>query len=147
MELVELSSAPLPDSRFEVPAEYQSATTEELIGLLFPAPKLTAPNGAPPLPPGVVRVGNGVSAPAVIFKEDPSYTEEARAARIQGSVVLNVVVGTDGRAQQVSVLRSLDPGLDQKAVETIGTWRFRPGMKDGQPVAVMAQIEVSFRLM
>ena len=94
-----------------------------------------------------MRVGNGVTPPMVISKTEPGYTEEARAAKIQGSVVLSVVVGADGRAQQVSVLRSLDPGLDQKAVETVGTWKFRPGMKDGQPVAVQAQIEVSFRLM
>ncbi|HEY1496271.1 MAG TPA: energy transducer TonB [Candidatus Solibacter sp.] len=155
MELAEFSGAPLPDSRFEVPVDYQSAPVEELIGQLFPAPKLPVPSGAPkaarvpppPLPPGVVRVGNGVTAPSVIYKVDPSYTEEARAAKVQGTVVLNVVVGADGSAQQVSVLRSLDPGLDQKAVETVGTWKFRPGMKDGQPVAVMAQIEVNFRLM
>ena len=156
MELAEFSSAPLPDSRFEVPADYQSAPVEELIGQLFPAPKLPAPNGTPkaaapipppPLPPGVMRIGNGVTPPSVIYRANPSYTEEARAAKIQGTVVLNVVVGPDGSAQQVSVLRSLDPGLDQKAVEMVGTWKFRPGMKDGQPVAVMAQIEVSFRLM
>ena len=156
MELAELSSAPLADSLFEVPADYQSAPVEDVIGQLFPAPKLPVASGAPraaapaplpPLPAGVVRVGKGVSAPVLIFKTEPSYTEEARAARIQGAVVLNVVVGADGSAQQVSVLRSLDPGLDQKAVETVGTWKFRPGMKDGQPVAVQAQIEVNFRLM
>jgi TonB family protein len=157
MELAALSNAPLADSRFEVPADYQSAPVEDLIGQLLPAPKLPVPSGTPraagppppppPLPPGVVRVGKGVTPPSVIYKVDPSYTEEARTAKIQGSVVLNVVVGADGSAQQVSVLRSLDPGLDQKAVETVSTWKFRPGMKDGQPVAVQAQIEVSFRLM
>jgi TonB family protein len=153
MELAEISSASLPDSRFEVPAGYQSATVEELIGQLFPAPKLPVPSGTPraaapvPLPPGVVRIGNGVAPPALISKTEPSYTEEARAAKIQGTVVLNVVVGADGSAQQMSVLRSLDPGLDQKAMETVGTWKFRPGMKDGQPVAVQATIEVNFRLM
>jgi TonB family protein len=157
LELTELSSGPVADSRFDVPADYQSAPMEQLIAVLFPAPKLPVATGAPkaaataapppPLPPGVLRVGNGVTPPAVIFKTEPSYTEEARAAKVQGSVVLNVVVGPDGRAQQVSVLRSLDPGLDQKAVETVGTWKFKPGMKDGQPVAVQAQIEINFRLM
>jgi TonB family protein len=83
----------------------------------------------------------------VLAKNEPSYTEEARAAKIQGAVVLNVVVGEDGSPRQVSVLRSLDPGLDQKAVETVSSWKFRPGMKDGKPVAVQAQIEVNFRLM
>jgi TonB family protein len=88
-----------------------------------------------------------VAAPVLIYRREPSYTEEARAAKIQGSVLLRVVVGTDGVPRQVQVLRSLDPGLDQKAVETVGTWKFKPGTKDGQPVPVMAQIEVSFRLM
>ena len=79
MELAELSSAPLPDSRFEVPADYQSAPMEELIGHIVPlaqaAGSLRHSEGGeflratqPPLPPGVVRVGNGVTAPLVIYK-------------------------------------------------------------------------------
>jgi TonB family protein len=156
MELTELSSADVPAARFDVPAGYQEAPMEELIGTMFPTPKLPSAAGnpkaatparMPPLPPGVMRVGNGVSAPVVLAKNEPSYTEEARAAKIQGAVVLNVVVGEDGSPRQVSVLRSLDPGLDQKAVETVSSWKFRPGMKDGKPVAVQAQIEVNFRLM
>jgi TonB family protein len=162
MELAELSSAPLPDSRFDVPANYQSALMEDLIATLFPMPTPAAPRAGEtqaqipagerprivePLPPGVYRVGNGVTPPAVLEKTEPTYTPEARAAKISGSVLLGVVVGTDGKAQQMKVLRSLDPGLDQKAMETVGNWTFKPGMKDGKPVMVQAQIEVNFRLM
>jgi TonB family protein len=164
MELTELSSAPLPDSRFEVPAEYQSAPMEELIAALFPSPKVTTsgpgtegqarePGRAAPLPrtgpppPGVFRVGGGVTPPHLLSKTEPSYTEEARAARIQGTVLVYVVVGPDGVPQRMRVLRSLDPGLDQKAMEAVGTWKFAPGMKDGKPVSVEAQIEVNFRLL
>ena len=163
MELSELSAAPIPDSRFEVPAGYQTAAMEDLLGTFFPAPqplpqggrKAEIPGGetrqiqvAPPPPgPGVFRVGGGVSAPQVLERIEPSYTEEARAAKIQGSVLLYVVVHPDGTAGQIRVLRSLDPGLDQKAVEAVSTWTFKPGMKDGHPVAVQAQIEVNFRLL
>jgi TonB family protein len=167
MELTELSAAPIPDARFEVPAGYQTAAMEDLLGAFFPAAQhaaQAAPQGgpkadirsgergliqaAPPAaPPGVFRVGGGVSAPQVLTRLEPSYTEEARAARIQGSVLLYVVVHPDGTAGQIRVLRSLDPGLDRKAVEAVSTWKFKPGMKDGKPVAVQAQIEVNFRLM
>ena len=104
MELAELSSAPVPDSRFEVPAGYQTAAMEDLLSALFPAVQATAPQAVPvrippaaPAPgPGVWRVGNGVSAPHVLDSRQPSYTEEARAAKIQGSVLLSVVVRPDG---------------------------------------------------
>lgn len=164
IELAELSSAPVPDSRFEVPADYQSATMEDLIALMLPPSKATPaplpgtggqiraatpmPLTPPPLPPGVERIGRGVTAPKVIAKTEPSYTDEARAAKVQGTVVLNVIVGPDGVPQQVTVLRSLEPSLDRNAIETVrNTWRFEPAMKDGKPVAVQAQLEVSFRLM
>ncbi len=116
MELAELSSTPLPDSRFEVPADYQSAPMEEMLGVLFPSPKLPVPSGTPraansagPQPTIVApyKVGNGVTAPVVIFQTQPGYTEEARAAKIQGTVLLSLVVAPDGVPQQIKVLRSL----------------------------------------
>ena len=162
MDLAELSAAPVPESRFAVPAGYQTAAMEDLLSPLFPAvqvpvggPKVEIPRGGnlgappvvPPPGPGVYRVGGGVTAPQILERHEPSYTEEARAARIQGTVLLSVVVQPDGTAGQIKVLRSLDVGLDQKAVETVGTWKFKPGMKDGQPVSVQATIEVNFRLL
>jgi TonB family protein len=114
-----------------------------------PASALSAParSSPVPLPPGVNRVGNGVTAPALISKVEPAYTQEARAAKINGTVVLYVEVAVDGVAQNIRVLRKLDPGLDQKAIEAVSKWRFRPGMKDGEPVTVAAQVEVNFRLL
>ena len=157
MELAELSAAPVEDARFEVPAGYQTAAMEDLLGALFPAAQSAAeiPGvGRVPIQPslpapgsGVHRVGNGVSAPQILERLEPSYTEEARAAKIQGSVLFYVVVGPDGTAGQIRVLRSLDVGLDQRAVQAVGKWKFQPGMKDGQPVSVQATIEVNFRLM
>jgi TonB family protein len=89
----------------------------------------------------------GINPPRLISKVEPEYTEEARAARYQGTVVLSVVIGTDGLAHNATVARSLGLGLDQKAVEAVSQWQFKPGVKDGAPVAVAATIEVNFRLL
>ncbi len=94
----------------------------------------------------VYRVGNGVMPPRVQFKVDPDYAEAARAARLQGTVLLRLVVSDRGTAENIQVYKSLGDGLDEKAVEAIRKWRFVPGTKDGQAVAVMASIEVNFRL-
>jgi TonB family protein len=96
---------------------------------------------------GVFHAGGGVSAPAVIVKVDPEYSEEARKAKYSGTVVLSVVVDQEGRARDIHVLKSLGMGLDEKAVEAVQKWKFKPGMKGGQAVNVRAQIEVNFRLL
>jgi|SRR5665213_750429 len=96
---------------------------------------------------GVFRVGGGVSQPAVIFKVDPEYSEEARKAKYSGAVMLSIVVDTEGRARDIHVVKSLGMGLDEKAMEAVGKWKFKPGMKGGQPVNVRATIEVNFRLL
>lgn len=94
----------------------------------------------------VFRVGKGVSPPWVLSKVDPDYTEEARLARYQGTVVVSAIIGTDGLAYNMKAVRGLGLGLDEKAIEAISQWKFKPGTKDGQPVPVMATIEVNFRL-
>jgi TonB family protein len=96
---------------------------------------------------GAYRIGGGVSAPAVLFKVEPEYSEEARKAKWQGTVVLSLVVDENGKAQGIKVVRSLGLGLDQKAIEAVEKWRFKPGMKDGKSVPVIATIEVNFRLL
>jgi TonB family protein len=96
---------------------------------------------------GVFRMGGGVSAPSLLSKVEPEYSEEARKAKYQGTVLLYVEVDTNGRAQNMRVLHSLGLGLDEKAMEAVKKWRFRPGMKDGKPVTVVATIEVNFRLL
>ncbi len=95
---------------------------------------------------GAYRVGGGVSAPRAIYSPDPEYSEEARKAKYQGTVVLWVVVGTDGRVHDVKIARSLGMGLDEKAIESVRTWRFEPSRMNGQPVPVQVNVEVNFRL-
>ena len=95
---------------------------------------------------GAYRIGGGVTAPRVIYSPEPEFSEEARKAKYQGTVVLWLVVGADGRARDIRVQRSLGMGLDEKAIEAIGQWRFEPGRKDGIPVAVQVNVEVNFKL-
>jgi protein TonB len=95
---------------------------------------------------GAFRVGGGVSAPKAIYSPDPEYSEEARKAKFQGTCVLWLVVGPDGRPRDMRVQRTLGLGLDEKAIEAVKTWRFDPALKDGKPVAVQINVEVSFRL-
>ena len=94
----------------------------------------------------VYRVGHGVNPPKVMQKADPDYTKEASTAKIEGTVLLSVTVGSDGVARDIKVVRSLEPGLDTNAVAAVQRWKFQPGTKDGQAVAVKATIEVNFRL-
>jgi len=96
---------------------------------------------------GVFRVGGGVSAPVVLYKVDPEYSEEARKAKYSGTVVLQLIVDASGKAQSIRVVRGVGLGLDEKAIEAVNKWKFRPGYRTGQPVAVAATIEVNFRLL
>jgi TonB family protein len=96
---------------------------------------------------GVYSVGGGVTQPAVLYKVDPEYSEEARKAKYSGTVVLYIEVDTNGMARNVRVVKGIGLGLDEKAIEAVTKWKFRPGMKDGRPVIVRAQIEVNFRLL
>ncbi|HKU21068.1 MAG TPA: energy transducer TonB [Terriglobales bacterium] len=95
---------------------------------------------------GVYHVGGGVSAPRALYAPDPEYSEEARKAKYQGTVVLWVIVGPDGRPHDIRIQRSVGMGLDEKAIEAVRTWKFEPARKDGQPVAVQINVEVNFRL-
>jgi protein TonB len=95
---------------------------------------------------GIFKVGGGVSAPVGLYMPDPEYTEEARKAKYQGTVVLWLIVDQSGRPRDIKVARALGMGLDQKAVEAVRQWKFDPAKKDGQPVAVMINVEVNFRL-
>ncbi len=96
---------------------------------------------------GAYRIGGGVSAPGVLYRVEPEYSEEARKAKFQGTVVIALVVDEKGNPRDMRVVRPLGLGLDQKAIEAVEKWRFRPGMKDGKPVPVQATIEVNFRLL
>lgn len=96
---------------------------------------------------GLFRIGGGVSEPVPIFKPEPEYSEEARKAKFQGAVLLSIVIDETGKTRDVKILRPLGLGLDEKAIEAVLKWRFRPSQKDGRSVAVMANVEVNFRLL
>ncbi len=96
---------------------------------------------------GVYRVGGEVSAPVLVSKTEPEYSEEARKAKYSGTVLLSLVVDSNGLPRDIHVVRPLGLGLDQKAIEAVQKWRFRAGMKGGRPVSTQATIEVSFRLL
>lgn len=95
---------------------------------------------------GVFRVGGGVSPPTVLQRVEPQYSEEARKARYQGTVVLEAIVRRDGTCDIIRVVRSLGFGLDENAMQALKQWRFRPGMRNGVPVDVSLNIEVNFNL-
>jgi protein TonB len=95
---------------------------------------------------GVFRVGGGVSPPTVISRVEPQYSEEARKARYQGTVVLEAIVRRDGTVDIQRVVRSLGFGLDENAIQALKQWRFRPGTRNGVPVDVSLNIEVNFNL-
>ena len=97
---------------------------------------------------GTARAGvSGVTVPACVYCPSPNFTDEARAAKFNGSVVLQVVVTADGRAENISVVRKAGYGLEQSAIETVKKWQFRPAKgPDGNPVATVVPIEVTFRI-
>jgi len=97
---------------------------------------------------GPYGVGNGVTAPDLVHRTQPQYSADAMRAKLQGVAVLTGIVGVDGRLHDIRVARSLDAtfGLDQEAVACVRQWRFRPGTRQGKPVAVYVTIEVAFNL-
>ena len=92
------------------------------------------------------EVGNGVSAPKAVYAPDAEYTERARKAKINGYVIVSLVVTSDGKPDKVRVEKSLAPDLDKKAMQAVRNWKFEPATKDGNPVAVNLRVEVDFRL-
>jgi len=97
---------------------------------------------------GGLRGFGGVStAPVVLYQVEPEFSEEARKAKLQGVVMLYGEVDTNGRLRNIRVTRALGLGLDEKAIEAVKQWRFRPGTRDGTPVVSAASIEVNFHLL
>lgn len=92
------------------------------------------------------KVGGGVSPPRLVTQPDPEYSEEARKAKYQGTVVLFMIVNASGAPTKLQIVRPVGLGLDEKAVAAVSTWKFTPAQKDGEPVPVAINVEVSFRL-
>jgi len=95
---------------------------------------------------GAYRVGGGVSVPVPTVKVEPSFSEEACRARYQGAVTLQVVISAEGTPTDIRVVKKLGLGLDEKAIEAMQKWRFKPGLKDGVPVPVIATVVMTFHL-
>lgn len=124
------------------------------------SPPYSSCNGSPVLPKDVLdqwsndftrgpvyRIGGDVSAPVLINKIEPSYSLKACEVHFSGTVLLSVIVDEHGLPRNIKVIRPLGLGLDEKAIEAVHQWRFRPGMKGGHPVSTKAQVEVNFRFL
>lgn len=167
---------PKPEPQMNIPAMTTTAGVEELPGVLSGLPTAPTastgtgsgggagigrgtgigPGQGSGLGPGegggtgggVYRPGNGVVSPRLIREVKPNYTGEAMRAKIQGEVWMEAVVMADGSVGQVSITRSLDSafGLDDEAIRTVKQWRFAPGTRMGQPVAVLVEVQMTFTL-
>jgi len=93
-----------------------------------------------------MHVGGGVLAPVVITEVDPEFSEEARKAKFSGSVEVYLIVDEMGQPVNVRVARGVGMGLDEKAVEAVKQYRFKPAMKDGKPVKVDLYVDVNFAI-
>jgi TonB family protein len=98
------------------------------------------------LPTGVYRAGKDATKPEPIESKEPEYTAEARLAELEGTVQVSGIVGIDGILREIRIDKSIGLGLDEKAVEAVATWRFRPGTFGGKPVPVMTTVPVEFRM-
>ncbi|WP_263409453.1 energy transducer TonB [Terriglobus tenax] len=95
---------------------------------------------------GIRHVGNGVLAPQLIYGPEPEFSEEARKAKFQGEVIVSLVVDTQGRPQRVRVPRPVGMGLDEKAIEAVKQYKFKPATENGVPVAVELAVAVNFQI-
>ena len=120
---------------------------------LAPAPQAAPASQAPALKPwppaGVFAMkAPGIVPPRLLKERKPTYTQEAREAKIKGLVVMEVIVEKDGTVGEVRIKRSLDTiyGLDDEAIKAVKKWEFTPGTKDGAAVPVLVEIEMTFSL-
>ena len=95
---------------------------------------------------GPKRIGGGVSAPVLIFSVEPEFSEEARKAKVAGNVLVNLWVDTNGNPSHVKVIRGVGMGLDEKALEAVRQYKFKPAMENGKPVLVELNVEVNFQI-
>ena len=155
-----------PLEQLNIPAETMAAATETSVGALESTGTSTStgsgsgtgagsgtgsglgPGSGGGTGGGVYRPGSGIINPRVLREVKPQYTADAMRAKVQGTVLLECVVLPDGTVGKVDVVKSLDPtfGLDQEAIKAARQWRFAPGTRFGEPVAVLVTIELTFTL-
>ncbi len=92
------------------------------------------------------RPGSGMSPPHATFSPDPEYPEEARRVKSQGTVVVSLVADASGTTRDIQITKPRGLGFDENAVATVSTWKFEPAQKDGKPISVILNVEVTFRL-
>ena len=92
------------------------------------------------------RIGGGVSAPEILFKPEPEFSEEARRTKTAGNVLVYLQVGADGLPRNIRVLKGIGMGLDEKALEAVRQYKFKPAMENGHPVAVELNVEIEFHV-
>ncbi len=95
----------------------------------------------------VYKIGGDVLAPKVIKKSEPQYTKRARHDKIQGNVLIDLIIGANGRPKNIRIQKSLAPDLDKQGARSVSSWRFDPATRSGKPVSVQAKVEVHFRLL
>jgi protein TonB len=131
----------------QTPADVSNLQAQEHLQQAATAPDPINPEQPWP-PAGVFRPGGDVTLPRLVKETRPNYRVDAMRAKVQGTVVLEAVVLTDGSVGEVRVVRSLDKkyGLDDECVNTVKGWRFAPGMKDGIAVPVVVEVKMTFVL-
>ena len=111
-----------------------------------PPPENSSRDAADSAGEEVFRPGrDGVGYASCLYCPNPGMTPAAKDAKVQGVVLLQIVIGSDGRARDIQIIRKLGYGLDESAVQAVQGWRFKPALKNGDPVAVSTDIEVAFR--
>jgi protein TonB len=115
-----------------------------LLAVIILTPITFAAQG--PQPPAPQQASASTTKPKFISGRDPEYTESAREARIEGTVILTLSVNEKGKVTAVKVQNGLDKGLDQKAVKAAKKWKFEPATENGKPVATDVNVSVDFRL-
>jgi len=116
---------------------------------LFRIPEGFTVTDAPPPPepaPGTFRIGGNVSAPVVLKQAEPEFSEQARKAKVNGNVLVHLIVDERGLPQDIKVVRGIGMGLDENAVEAVKKYRFKPAMREGIPVKVEMNIQINFQI-
>lgn len=141
-EASDVSTDVLDPTLFDIPAEYREVPEANAANCSGAAEIVAHLDDGSP----VYRVGCSIKPPRPIRQFEPDYSERARKKKISGTVVLSSIVDSSGNVRDIQIKQPLEPSLDQQAIAALNKWKFEPAMKDGQPVAVKLEIEMSFRL-
>lgn len=144
---------PIPDPTPDDPEPLVVEEIEELA--LEPVEVDVAIFGIPNAPPSTggrgssdtpLHLGAGITKPIKIHAPQPPYTEAARQGRIQGAVILQAIIESDGTVSEVEIIKGLPFGLDESTIETVKQWKYKPAMKGNEPVPVYMNLVINFSL-